>query len=171
MKNFQLVSLLLVIFGCCCSAKMTNLFDDASDAVKDIVKPLTEKYLKPMKQKYNDLPDRGKFVSGALTGFVASRIIVVPTVKIGKALGATFIVAEIMNSAGFLDDRKYVSEDQQVFFNRAKQQFVEKVNAGRIIIRENISINKLRSSFANAMEQDKMTTVGLTSGAVAALIL
>jgi len=124
-----------------------------------------------MKQKYNDLPDRGKFVSGALTGFVASRIIVVPTVKIGKTLGATFIVAEIMNSAGFLDDRKYVSEDQQVFFNRAKQQFVEKVNAGRIIIRENISINKLRSSFANAMEQDKMTTVGLTSGAVAALIL
>ena len=50
-----------------------------------------ESLVSQLKEKYDELPDKGKFATGAFAGFVGSRMAVKSAVSIVKVAGAAFI--------------------------------------------------------------------------------
>ena len=82
---FFILALLLQLTVNCCQA---SVLEDAAENVKSICGDL----LKPIQRRYASLPPKGKFVSTAVVGFVASKCAVKTTVQAAKIGGAAFIV-------------------------------------------------------------------------------
>ena len=55
------------------------------------VKADSENVLSYLREKYDDLPEKGKFATGAVVGFGASRIAIKSAVGVVKVAGAAFI--------------------------------------------------------------------------------
>ncbi|MGK3749514.1 MAG: hypothetical protein ACI8RD_001809 [Bacillariaceae sp.] len=100
-KN-QLIRILLFIFVTLCSNN--NNFVVVVDATtassgssssrnndEDDPKKVVEKWISQAREQYKALPDQGRFASGAVVGFGASKIAVNSAVKFVKLAGAAFI--------------------------------------------------------------------------------
>lgn len=63
----------------------TFLFVDAADG------NALPQYLKQLREKYDDLPDQGKFVTGAVIGYGSSKFVTKSAVTVVKFAGAAFV--------------------------------------------------------------------------------
>ena len=48
-------------------------------------------YLKQLREKYEAMPDQGKFVTGAVVGFGGSKLVTKSAVAVVKVAGAAFV--------------------------------------------------------------------------------
>lgn len=104
---------------------------------------------------------------------MTSRFTVSTTVQIAKYLGAAFIISEVLNSAGILDHiMDSGSDDDDNTVQQLKQSVTTKVNECRLYVRKHfLNVEKMKSKFDVCLEQDRVGTLGFTTGAVAALVL
>jgi hypothetical protein len=77
-----LATLLLLLTLCLSAAVVVNAQDEESDP---------RNWFKQVKKNYDNLPDQGKFATGAICGFGASKLVVNSAVKFVKLAGAAFI--------------------------------------------------------------------------------
>mmetsp|Transcript_42601 Transcript_42601/g.51138 ORF Transcript_42601/g.51138 Transcript_42601/m.51138 type:complete len:195 (+) Transcript_42601:64-648(+) len=130
------------------------------------------KLTKPLKQKYKSLPETGKFVTGAVTGYASTSYMTRAAVGTLKAVGVGFIASEVLAYSGFLEQN-----DEKAFDS-------EKGKASQIVkdIRRCASntVDKCRVEFRNALsqsnfqkqfERDPLTSLGFASGAAVALVM
>lgn len=61
------------------------------DAKKDDDKPALSQYMKQLREKYDSLPDQGKFVTGVVVGFGGSKLVTRSAVTVVKIAGAAFV--------------------------------------------------------------------------------
>jgi hypothetical protein len=95
-KN-QLTRILLFVFATICLNSNNVAVVDATASSSssrnndDDPKKIVEKWILQAREQYKALPDQGKFCSGAVVGFGASKIAVNSAVKFVKLAGAAFI--------------------------------------------------------------------------------
>lgn len=119
-----------------------------------------------LKQKYEELPENGKFATGAITGFGLSRIALKSAVTVVKFAGAAFVATEAMNAAGVLDDIQMpdaYAEGTENFKRRA----LLAADGFRCTIREKFNPDKLQG----LMKTDRMATMGFCSGAFVGFVV
>mmetsp|Transcript_10741 Transcript_10741/g.13580 ORF Transcript_10741/g.13580 Transcript_10741/m.13580 type:complete len:191 (-) Transcript_10741:79-651(-) len=141
-----------------------------ADTAEVIIDVTDNNIIQPLKEQYDNLPPKGKFVSMAIAGFATSRVTVRTSVKAIKYTGAAFIISEVLNHAGILDDIELSEESTQVF-KMVKRKITSKVNDCRLLVRKHCSMHNIRDTFDNCIEKDKLATLGFTTGAVAGLVL
>lgn len=90
MNRYPLKKLLLLLVG------TILVFASVSSAqkttTKDEDKAEVKVYLAHLREQYEKLPDQGKFVTGAVVGFGASKMVVKSAVTFVKVAGAAFVV-------------------------------------------------------------------------------
>jgi hypothetical protein len=69
----------------CCLVVLISMTSSPSSTAR------AQSLVAQLKEKYDELPDNGKFATGAFAGFVGSRIAVKSAVSIVKVAGAAFI--------------------------------------------------------------------------------
>jgi hypothetical protein len=131
--------------------------------------------LEPIQQQYQQLSPKGKFISTAFVGFTTSRATVRTTVQIAKYTGAAFIISEVLNSAGVLNNDSDSNDDNDnvsiLAVQTLKHKVTTKVNECRLLVREHMSVQKVKLNFDDCLEKDRVGTLGFTTGIVAALVL
>jgi hypothetical protein len=137
------------------------------DEATDIIQNTAGQALEHVKSKYNQLPPKGKFATGAICGFTSSKIIVKQTMRTVKFAGAAFIISEVMDRVGLLDD---VKTNNHQAIQMMKQKVTSTIKDCRLSIQKHVTLDNVRSIFDNAMTQDKMATLGFTTGTVAGLV-
>jgi hypothetical protein len=97
LKN-QLIRILLFVFATIClNSNILAVVDATASSSSssrnndDDPKKIVEKWISQAREQYKALPDQGKFCSGAVVGFGASKIAVNSAVKFVKLAGAAFI--------------------------------------------------------------------------------
>mmetsp|Transcript_2348 Transcript_2348/g.3496 ORF Transcript_2348/g.3496 Transcript_2348/m.3496 type:complete len:174 (+) Transcript_2348:118-639(+) len=141
--------------------QLKEMFDDTKENFKETIQPA--------KEKYEELPPKGKFGVGALAGYVATKTTVRSTVKAAKYTGAAFIISEVLNQAGVLEKVDIPAGGNEMLQN-VKQKVTGAVNDCRLAVRKHCSVDKARNIFQVAIKKDKMGTLGFTTGAVAGLV-
>jgi len=143
---------------------------DQEPSYANLVKSSFERIVTPLKmQYYDDLPPKGKFAAGAFVGFAGCKLTSKTITKGVKFTGAAFIVSEVLNQAGLLESSDDDAQSMQVL-NHLKERTQNCINNIRSNIRQNFSLDHVRSVYRNMMEEDRMGTCGLTTGVVAGLI-
>jgi hypothetical protein len=143
---------------------------DQERSYASLVKSSVRKIVTPLKtQYYDDLPPKGKFAAGAFAGFAGCKLTSKTITKGVKFTGMAFIVSEVLNQAGLLDSSDDDSQSGQVL-NQVKETTRSYINNIRSNIRQNISLDHIRSVYKTMMEDDRMGTCGLTTGVLAGLI-
>ena len=98
-KN-QLIRILLFVFATIClnsnnlavvDATASSSSSSSRNNDDDDPKKIVGKWISQAREQYKALPDQGKFCSGAVVGFGASKIAVNSAVKFVKLAGAAFI--------------------------------------------------------------------------------
>ena len=84
-KRTLFVTLLLALVLCLSTLHVAEAQDDV-DGSSD-----PKNWFKQAKKNYESLPDQGKFATGAVCGFGASKLVVNSAVKFVKFAGAAFI--------------------------------------------------------------------------------
>eukprot|EP00566_Odontella_aurita_P027477 CAMPEP_0113559950 /NCGR_PEP_ID=MMETSP0015_2-20120614/19171_1 /TAXON_ID=2838 /ORGANISM="Odontella" /LENGTH=168 /DNA_ID=CAMNT_0000461623 /DNA_START=39 /DNA_END=545 /DNA_ORIENTATION=- /assembly_acc=CAM_ASM_000160 len=126
----------------------------------------------PLWQKFEELPPKGKFATGAFAGFAATRIAVGTVTKTIKFAGAAFIASEVMNAAGVFDKIDIdISEEQSALLGRAKRRVTSTVNGFRQHVRQQLTPAKVQANIESALQKERMATIGAAAGAFAGCIL
>uniref|UniRef100_A0A7S1ZZG1 Uncharacterized protein n=1 Tax=Trieres chinensis TaxID=1514140 RepID=A0A7S1ZZG1_TRICV len=128
----------------------------------------------PLRQKFDELPPKGKFATGAFVGFAATRMAIRTAVKVVKFAGAVFVVSEAMNVAGVFDNidlPDVIEENGEELLKKARRRVVGTVNDFRMEVRQRLKPEKVRSVIEGALEKERMATLGVATGAFAGLIL
>ncbi len=78
-----------------------------------------------------------------------------------------------MNSAGILDHiMDSGGDDDDNVIQQLKQNVTTKINECRLYVRKHfLNIEKMKLTFDECLEKDRVGTLGFTTGAVAALVL
>jgi hypothetical protein len=142
--------------------------------LEDIMDDLRERTmvcLQPLFERFDDLPPKGKFGVSAVGGFAATKISIRTTMKAVKVGGAAFIMTEVLHQAGVLDDASNRSDLSHDFFHGIQQKVASTVNDCRIAVREHLNMDNMRRVYKSCLENEKMGTLGFTTGAVAGLLL
>eukprot|EP00980_Cylindrotheca_fusiformis_P030800 scaffold25436_cov127-Cylindrotheca_fusiformis.AAC.8 len=119
-----------------------------------------------LKQKYEELPESGKFATGAVAGFGVSRVALNSAVTVVKCAGAAFVATEAMNAAGVLDDLK-MPDKYEAEIENLKRRALLVANNFRNGVRKNIGPDKLR----RLMKTDRTATIGFCSGAFVGFVV
>lgn len=93
-KNQLIRIFLFIVFTLCYSCSKNNVVDaTGSNRNNDEEDPkkIVERWISQARNQYKALPDQGKFATGAVVGFGASKIAVNSAVKFVKIAGAAFI--------------------------------------------------------------------------------
>jgi hypothetical protein len=77
--------------------------------------------------------------------------------------------SEVLDQVGVLDNVE-LSEDSSTVLAIAKRKMRDTVNDCRHVVKDHLSIEKMRSNFRACQETDKLATMGFTTGAVAGLV-
>ena len=84
-------------------------------------------------------------------------------------------MTEVLHQAGVLDDISYPSssssDSSHKFIRGIRQKITSTVNDCRITVRKHLSVENMRQVYKSCLENDKMGTLGFTTGAVAGLLL
>lgn len=113
------------------------------------------------------MPDKGKFATGAVVGFGASRIAIKSAVGVVKVAGAAFIATEVLNAVGVLDDIPKFSDDQTEITESLKRRALTYASDFRTMVRKRLNPEKIKS----LMETDRMATMGAAAGAFVGFLL
>jgi len=140
----------------------------ASSTMEDTVDNIKEA-LQPLKDKYDDLPPKGKFGIGAIGGFACTKMTVGTTVKVAKITGAAFIISEVLNQAGVFEMVSLPEQGDDMIL-AVRKKVSGAVNDCRLAVRKHLSVDKFRSGYESCLRADKMGTLGFTTGAVAGLV-
>jgi len=138
---------------------------------------LSPKGKSSLKKQYDSLTPKGKFATGAVVGFVSAKAAVGLTVKSLKVAGATFVVTEVMDTAGLFKDLNipdYVDDlvdDVKPFVSMFTMKTRAFVNDARLIVRETINPINLRANLEKALKNERLLTLGTAAGAVLGLAL
>ena len=148
-----------------------------------------------LRAKYDDLPEKGKFATGAAVGFGGSRVAIKSAVSVVKVAGAAFIAyvclslsirlslysgtfltpqhcvttfsTEVLNAAGVLDDIPSLSEEQSAMAENVKRRALSAASGFRTTLRKRLNPENLKS----LMETDRMATMGAAAGAFVGFLL
>lgn len=126
----------------------------------------------PLWKRFEELPPKGKFATGAFAGFAASRIAVGTVTKTVKIAGAAFIASEVMNAAGVFDKLDMnISDEQSALLGTARRRLTSTVNGFRKKVRQQLSPAKIQANVESAVRKERMATLGAAAGAFAGCIL
>mmetsp|Transcript_15129 Transcript_15129/g.24483 ORF Transcript_15129/g.24483 Transcript_15129/m.24483 type:complete len:166 (-) Transcript_15129:268-765(-) len=70
-----------------------------------------KRWASQVREQYEQLPDQGKFVTGAVVGYGASKLVVRSAVRVVKIAGAAFIATEVLEAVGIIDMDDIVSDE------------------------------------------------------------
>ncbi|KAL7537870.1 hypothetical protein ACHAXR_008131 [Thalassiosira sp. AJA248-18] len=115
-------------------------------SIKDSIELMKQPVQDSICSKYNNLSDRGRFITGACVGFGATRV----------AIGA-------LEYAGILKEAR--SEKNEQLLAQTRDYFLRSVDGIRHDIRNQINPKNISSKFKRSMEKDKAGTVGFGTGA------
>ena len=76
---------------------------------------------------------------------------------------------EVLGRTGVLDDVELSDESNQIV-QLVRQKAVQTATYCRNCIHEHVTINNVRNVYENALNNDKMTTMGFASGAAIGLV-
>ena len=124
--------------------------------------PLSSPY-QYLKEKYDELPDNGKFATGAVAGFGVSRIAIKSATGVVKIAGAAFVASEALNAAGVFDDVPTYASEGAVDI---KQKALSAANDIRNAVRRRLGPDGLK----RLMKTDRMATMGAATGAFVGFI-
>eukprot|EP00428_Durinskia_dybowskii_P046548 CAMPEP_0170352310 /NCGR_PEP_ID=MMETSP0116_2-20130129/77466_1 /TAXON_ID=400756 /ORGANISM="Durinskia baltica, Strain CSIRO CS-38" /LENGTH=156 /DNA_ID=CAMNT_0010606235 /DNA_START=124 /DNA_END=594 /DNA_ORIENTATION=+ len=121
-----------------------------------------------LQEKYEEMPEKGRFAAGAVAGFVGSRVAVRSAVTIIKVAGAAYIATEVMNAAGVLDDIDVrLSDEQTELVQGLKRRALTLADEFRTTVRRRLNPDKIKL----LMEKDRMATMGVATGAFVGFLL
>lgn len=141
--------------------------------IEDLTQDLKDKTmvsLQPLVEKFDNLPPKGKFGISALGGFAITKISIRTTMKAVKIGGAAFIMTEVLHQAGVLDSVSNRSEASHEIIYGIRQKIASTVNGCRIAVRRKLNVDNMRQVYKSCLENEKMGTLGFTTGAVAGLL-
>ena len=161
MNSFKgkLIPFLLFVFITFCSprtVKASTLENDPTEILQG--------WLNTARDQYDNLPDQGKFATGAVVGFTSSKIAVKSAVRLVKLAGATFVATEMLEAAGILDTEVYTNSEPA---KDIKNRVLSKVGDIRNSIRNKLDGKNIKKW----MESDKMGTIGAATGAFFGFLL
>mmetsp|Transcript_32964 Transcript_32964/g.49783 ORF Transcript_32964/g.49783 Transcript_32964/m.49783 type:complete len:154 (+) Transcript_32964:45-506(+) len=130
------------------------LLTTEGNAVDDVVDEIQE--------AYDNLSPKGKALVGAGTGFVGSRIAVKGATTAVKFTGAAFVLGEVLNYSGLLDQ---ISSENKAFVNNAKNSCLKSFKNIRTHARRKLSPNGIRNSIEKAVTTEKAATACFAAGA------
>ena len=99
-SKYQLIRIVFLIFATICfnsnnlavvDATASSSSSSSTNNDDDDPRKIVEKWIAQAREQYQTLPDQGKFCTGAVVGFGASKIAVNSAVKFVKLAGAAFI--------------------------------------------------------------------------------
>ena len=99
-SKYQLIRIVFLIFATICfnsnnlavvDATASSSSSSSTNNNDDDPRKIVEKWIAQAREQYQTLPDQGKFCTGAVVGFGASKIAVNSAVKFVKLAGAAFI--------------------------------------------------------------------------------
>lgn len=152
--------------------------------------------LDSLKETYDELPDAGKFATGAVAGFGATRFTVnkvVTVVKLGGAIFIGYVVllfvdvisvdkkpgltliratctysSEALKASGALER---VSEENMDMAQKVKASVVNTLDKYREGVRKRLHPESLRQNFKDALDKDRMAALGFASGCFVGCVL
>ena len=80
-------------------------------------------------------------------------------------------MTEVLHQAGVLDEISYPSDSSHKFIHDMRQKIASTVNDCRITVRKHLNVDNMRKVYTSCLENEKMGTLGFTTGAVAGLLL
>mmetsp|Transcript_12661 Transcript_12661/g.23732 ORF Transcript_12661/g.23732 Transcript_12661/m.23732 type:complete len:168 (-) Transcript_12661:88-591(-) len=158
-----LIAFIFPLLHCVNAGKVEDVVDDLREKTIDSLQPLFD--------KFDDLPPKGKFGVSAIGGFAITKISMRTTIKVVKVGGAAFIMTEVLHQAGVLDDFSYPSDSSHKFILGIRQKIASTVNECRITVRKHLNVDNMRQVYKSCLQNEKMGTLGFTTGAVAGLLL
>lgn len=161
-----LSSIFLILNYCClvCSAQWEKINEATAD-IRNIIGTALE----PLEGEFHKLSPKGRYATGVVVGYTSAKFAYRTTVKIAKCTGAAFIVAEVANRVGLLDDIQ-LSEEKSQSLQIVRKKVTETMNCCRLEVRKRFSIDNMKSLFDRTMEKDTMCSLGFATGAVAGLV-
>ena len=94
-SKYQLIRIVFLIFATICfnsnNLAVASSSSSSTNNDDDDPRKIVEKWIAQAREQYQTLPDQGKFCTGAVVGFGASKIAVNSAVKFVKLAGAAFI--------------------------------------------------------------------------------
>ena len=101
-SKYQLIRIVFLSFATIClnsnnlavvdaTASSSSSSSSSTNNDDDDPRKIVEKWIAQAREQYQTLPDQGKFCTGAIVGFGASKIAVNSAVKFVKLAGAAFI--------------------------------------------------------------------------------
>lgn len=120
-----------------------------------------------LREKYDDLPEKGKFAAGVTIGFTGSRLAIKSATTVVKVTGAAFVATEVLSAVGVLDEIPSLSEEQTEVAQQLKQRAVAFANNFRSTIRRRLNTDNIK----RLMETDRMVTMGVATGAFVGFIV
>lgn len=148
----------MVVTLCCPSTSK------AAGTIENDPTETLQNWLSTARNKYDTLPEQGKFATGAVIGFTTSKIAVRSAVKFVKIAGATFVATEMLEAAGILDTDTYTNSESA---QNVKQRVLSKVGDVRKAVHRQFDGKNIKSW----MESDKMGTIGAATGAFFGFLL
>jgi len=99
---------------------------------------------------------------GAGTGFVGSRIAVKGSVTAVKVTGAAFVLGEVLNYSGVLDQ---ISSENKAFISNAKNSCLKSLKNLRTHAHRKLAPSGIRKSIERAVTTEKTATACFAAGA------
>jgi len=125
---------------------------------------ILQQWVSAARQQYGNLPDQGKFATGAVVGYTTSKIAVRSAVRFVKIAGATFVATEVLDAAGIFEIEQFA--DSQSTENM-KQRALSKIGDIRQAIKRRLNGKQLKQM----LESDRMGTLGAATGAFFGFLL
>mmetsp|Transcript_8476 Transcript_8476/g.12322 ORF Transcript_8476/g.12322 Transcript_8476/m.12322 type:complete len:182 (-) Transcript_8476:356-901(-) len=166
------VAVLFVYYLCLtqiCHATADNNNQLEMSKAKGAVKRFISDVSSPIVEKYEDLPPKGKFATGAFVGITTTRYAVKTAVGVMKLTAAAFLISEALSFAGLT--KVDLSEENEQIVKHIKNSVMQGVEDCRVKIRVHLNPEKIRSRIAEGVEHDKYGSAGLVVGATAGLLI
>mmetsp|Transcript_39986 Transcript_39986/g.48739 ORF Transcript_39986/g.48739 Transcript_39986/m.48739 type:complete len:173 (-) Transcript_39986:160-678(-) len=129
-----------------------------------------EKILDPIKKKYDKLPPKGKFATGAFVGLTSSHFVIKSAVKSAKIAGTAFVVAEVLNYTGMLNIDELLRENTSLV-SKAQKMVKSNVNRMRVQIRHHLNPTNVKAFVEHAVEVDRMGSIGFATGVATGVLI
>lgn len=155
----KLISFLLLLVCVTLSRPATCQAAEMNDPTE-----ILQQWVHAARQQYENLPDQGKFATGAVVGYTTSKIAVRSAVRFVKIAGATFVATEVLDAAGIFEIEQFA--DSQSTEN-LKQRVLSKVGDIRQAIKRKLDGKQLK----RMLESDRMGTIGAATGAFFGFLL
>lgn len=130
--------------------------------------PSVKKQFRAAVQRYYDpLPSPGKCAIGTICGFASSRLSLGMANRAFRFAGATWVLSEVMETSGFCDEARCVSEEAQPWIELLRKALIKQCIRVRLIARRMWNRDRIRE----IAQKDGMVTGGFAAGAFIGFIV